>query len=103
MNKTVLITGASRGIGRACAKLFCEKGYNVVANYLNSENDAMSLADEYKNLCIVKADVSDENQVKEMVETAKKCFGKITTARNCAWRRRYCRRTSHTWLTKLST
>ena len=84
MNKTVLITGASRGIGRACAKLFCEKGYNVVANYLNSENDAMSLADEYKNLCIVKADVSDENQVKEMVETAKKCFGKIDVLINNA-------------------
>ena len=36
MNKTVLITGASKGIGAATAILFAQKGYNVVINYNNS-------------------------------------------------------------------
>ena len=35
--KTVLITGASRGIGKATAELFAEKGWNVLINYLNSK------------------------------------------------------------------
>ena len=84
MNKTVLITGASRGIGRACAKLFSEKGYNVVANYFNSSNDALSLKDEYKNIYIVKADVSDEDQVRKMVSDVIGKFGKIDVLINNA-------------------
>ena len=84
MNKTVLITGASRGIGRACAKLFSEKGYNVVANYFSSQNDANSLKDEYKNIHIVKADVSDEAEVCKMVSDAIGKFGKIDVLINNA-------------------
>lgn len=84
MNKTVLITGASRGIGRACAKLFSEKGYNVVANYFSSQNDANSLKDEYKNIHIVKADVSDEAEVRKMVSDAVGKFGKIDVLINNA-------------------
>lgn len=77
MNKTVLITGASRGIGKACAKLFAENGYNVAVNYLNSEREAGALADEYPNILAVKADVSDEYQVAHMIELVNRKYGDI--------------------------
>lgn len=84
MNKTVLITGASRGIGRACAKLFCENGYNVIANYLNSENEMNSLVSGFENIFSVRADVSDEHQVAHMVELANRRFGDIDVLINNA-------------------
>ncbi|MBQ2765456.1 MAG: SDR family NAD(P)-dependent oxidoreductase, partial [Clostridia bacterium] len=46
--KTVLITGASRGIGRAVSEYFAEHGWQVVINYNKSEKDALSLADLIK-------------------------------------------------------
>ena len=46
MNKVVLITGASRGIGAACATIFAKNGYNIIINYLNSEKKAISLKND---------------------------------------------------------
>lgn len=46
MSHTVIITGASRGIGRECAKQFAKAGYNVAAVYNKSENEALSLKEE---------------------------------------------------------
>jgi len=43
MKKTVIITGASRGIGRAAAELFAAEGYNTVINYLRSQAEAEAL------------------------------------------------------------
>ena len=43
MNKTVLVTGSSRGIGAAMAEAFAEKGYNVVLNYRESEKEIYRL------------------------------------------------------------
>ncbi len=43
MNKTAVITGASRGIGKATAIEFARNGYNVLANYNNSEKEASEL------------------------------------------------------------
>ena len=45
MEKNVLITGASRGIGRAAAKLFAREGYGVAINYSRSETEAKALAE----------------------------------------------------------
>ena len=74
MPKTVLITGASRGIGRACALGFAARGMNVVINYNKSEHEAKSLLAEieaaYGNVraLTVKADVSDAGEVGAMFE-----------------------------------
>lgn len=65
MSRTALITGASRGIGAACARALSVRGDRVIVNYLNSEEAANSLALELGGTA-VKADVADSTQVKEM-------------------------------------
>lgn len=63
--KTALITGASRGIGAACAKALRNAGMRVVVNYNNSEAAALSLASELECRAM-RADVSDPEQVHNM-------------------------------------
>ena len=74
--KTVLITGGSRGIGRAMVKLFSENGYSVAFTYKNSENEAKSLA-ECVGALAIKADSTIESDVVGAVETVIKEFGHI--------------------------
>lgn len=80
--KTVIITGASRGIGSAAAIAFAKQGCNIVLNYNNSEEKALALAktirDSYGvDVLAVKADVASSKQVNEMTEKALEQFGKI--------------------------
>lgn len=75
--ETVLITGASRGIGRETAKLFSKNGFNVVINYNKSEKDALELLSEIKNAAAIRADVSNRKEVFEMIEKANSIFGGI--------------------------
>lgn len=82
--KTVLITGASRGIGAETAKLFHEKGYNVIINYNKSEKEAFNLQSQLTNSIAIKADVSDEIQTKDMIEQAVAKFGFIDVLVNNA-------------------
>ena len=86
--KTVLITGASRGIGREIAIKFASEGYNVVLNYNNSERKAKSICEQIEKLgvkCLmVKADVSIESEVVDMVSLALKTFGNIDVLVNNA-------------------
>lgn len=71
-NKTALITGASRGIGRAIALKFASKGYNVIINSSKSFNDLIKVSEEIKKLnvkCLpIIADVSNFDDVKNMFE-----------------------------------
>ena len=79
--KVVLVTGGSRGIGRAIAKLFAESGYTVIANYNKSYNMALSLQNELKekdiNIDIFKCDVSKREEIKKMVAYIKEKYNKI--------------------------
>ena len=86
--KVILITGASRGIGREIARLLAQKGYKIIANYKNSEQHAMSLQNELKDLGIdidiFKADVSKREEVKAMIEFIIRKYGKIDVLVNNA-------------------
>jgi len=86
--KTVLITGASRGIGREIALKFATEGYNVILNYNSSETKAKSLAKAIEKIgvrcLLVKADVSIEQEVLDMMNTALNEFGKIDVLVNNA-------------------
>ncbi len=67
--KRVLITGASRGIGAACARLFAKSGYDVIINYNNSKEEALGLAREI-GAETIRADVSSSAQVDDMFKAA---------------------------------
>ncbi len=88
INKTVLITGASRGIGSAIAKVFSENNYNVIINYLNSEKNALELEEEINEMgysaTAIKADVSDSKQVEEMIEKCVLKYGGVDVLVNNA-------------------
>lgn len=68
--KTALITGGTKGIGKAIAYAFLQRGYEVVLNYHSDEKVALATQEEFNMLgyCPVlqRADVSDERQVKNM-------------------------------------
>lgn len=77
-NKVALITGASRGIGKAIALKFAKEGAKIIVNYLNSETEAKNVVKEIGSEAIaIKCDVSKEDEVKNMVEKAINKFGKI--------------------------
>ena len=80
-NKVVLVTGSSRGIGRAIAVKFAKEGANVVINYKSSTKEAEIITEiisNYGNKCIcIKADISREKDVADMVEKIIDEFGHI--------------------------
>lgn len=88
MNKTVLITGASRGIGREIAKTLGEEGYRIVVNYYRSKEAALSLVSELEAAGVealpICADVTDKQAVVDMVCAANERFGKIDALVNNA-------------------
>lgn len=82
MRKTVLITGGSRGLGRACALKFAQLDYNIIINYNNSLKEAVSLEAYLKenyniSVLLVKADISKEDEVINMMNVIKNSFQKV--------------------------
>ena len=80
----ILVTGASRGIGREIAQNLAQKGNVVIANYNKSEEQAQNLQKENQNIEIYKADVSQREEVKQMVEYVLNKYGKIDVLVNNA-------------------
>ena len=85
---SVLITGASRGIGRAAALAFAREGWWVAANYNHSEAEALSLVEEIKAMggtaIAIKCDVSDHEACLSMIKQAEAAFGRIDALVNNA-------------------
>ena len=88
--KKAIITGASRGIGRATALSFGREGADVCINYAKSEKEARQLQGDLREIgvqaIISKADVSDARQVETMVTKARAEFGQIDILINNAGR-----------------
>ncbi|MFD1143950.1 SDR family oxidoreductase [Larkinella insperata] len=88
MQKTVLITGSSRGIGAATARLAAHQGYRVVVNYLVNQQAALELVDDInrnggKAIC-QQADVSSESDVITLFQTIDRQLGPLTALVNNA-------------------
>lgn len=88
MSKTVIITGASKGIGAATAILFAEKGYNVVINYNNSYSNAellsSSLLSRGLSVMTFKADVTNNLETDLMIKETVYKFGSVDVLVNNA-------------------
>lgn len=84
----VLVTGSSKGIGKATVLKYAKEGYDVVINYNSSYEEAIEverLAKEYNvNTLVVKCDISNEEEVKFMINTIKDTFGRLDVLINNA-------------------
>ncbi len=83
MSKTVLITGGSRGIGRASALLFAQKGYDVIICYQKDEASAEAVAKETGGIAIC-ADVADSVAVEKLFDTIKQKHPRLDVVINNA-------------------
>ncbi len=83
MNKVILITGASRGIGREIAITLAKEKNIIIANYNKSENKAKELKEKY-NIDIYKTDISQETQCRELVKYTLNKYKKIDVLINNA-------------------
>ncbi|MEG1981894.1 MAG: SDR family oxidoreductase [Clostridia bacterium] len=86
--KTVLITGASKGIGRQMAIAFAKERYNVIINYNKSQDTAKALESELKasgySVVAIKADISSEEEVQKMIDEGYSLFSSIDVLINNA-------------------
>ena len=80
--RTVIVTGGSRGIGEAISTRFAKEGYNVVINYVSNDERASKLKKDLEekynaDILLVKADVSNEDDAKRLIDEAVNKFGAI--------------------------
>ena len=75
MSKVALITGGSRGIGKAISERFAKEGYNIIINFKENADSANKLKKELESkynieIMLIKADLSNEESIIAMVENA---------------------------------
>jgi 3-oxoacyl-[acyl-carrier protein] reductase len=87
-NKVALITGGSRGIGKAIALKLSKKGYDIAISYINNDEKAKEVIEEIEKNNVkalaIKADVSKEEEVDKMMEMIKEQLGTIDVLVNNA-------------------
>jgi 3-oxoacyl-[acyl-carrier protein] reductase len=86
--KTALITGGTKGIGKAIAHEFLQNGYEVIINYCHDEEAAIATQNEFymEGFCpiLMRADISSEEKVKEMFSEVFRIYDKIDVLVNNA-------------------
>ena len=87
-DKVIIITGGSRGIGAATARLAGQRGYAVCISYLQNSEAAQTVVDSIQSrdgrAIAVQADISEENDVIRLFQTAERELGPITALVNNA-------------------
>lgn len=87
-NKVAIVTGSSRGIGRAAALAFAKEGGDVVVNYFEHQVEAEAVGKEIETLgrkaLVIKADVAKLAEFKNMVDKTMKTFGRLDVLVNNA-------------------
>ncbi len=80
-DKIALVTGASRGIGKAIAQSFSKEGATVIINYKQNQQEAKDVLQKIESTggkaITIQADVSNKEQVKDMFSEIKKTFGEL--------------------------
>ena len=80
-NKVAIVTGASKGIGRAIALELAAQGASIVINYKSSREEAMTLLEEIKSsggsAIVCRADISKSEEATALVEEAIHCYGRV--------------------------
>jgi 3-oxoacyl-[acyl-carrier protein] reductase len=87
-NKTAVITGGSRGIGRAVSERLAAEGYNIAIAFRSDEASALEVADAVRqaggSAVCVRCDVACSDDVSNLFDTAHKAFGGLDVTVNCA-------------------
>lgn len=87
-SKNIIITGATRGIGKAIAYKLANSGYNLIIGYRSSDDEACKIKDELEKkgirVILAKGDVSDQSYAKDLIKICKDEFGGIDALINNA-------------------
>ena len=77
MKKVIVITGASRGIGKGISEYFLEKGHIVIGTFNKSLNEANEIKEKYPLFDPIKTDVTNEEEIKKTVSEIINKYGQI--------------------------
>jgi 3-oxoacyl-[acyl-carrier protein] reductase len=83
-DKVALITGSSRGIGKACAEALAAEGYKIAVHYRSGEAEAKALCQKLGDAMPFRADLSDNTACTELVKVVKQEMGRIDVLVNNA-------------------
>jgi CylG protein len=75
--KVAIVTGGTRGIGRAISIELSKEGYKVIAIYQGNDTAAQSLVDDYPSIDIQKCDISDEKLIEKTIKSIFETYGQI--------------------------